>query len=102
MKRLLAGGPELPPPNEEEIITYSRVLLLIINLMGLGLLGIDRCYMGQCSCGILKALICAGGGTQALVVYMAMSSGSGQIGPCSMASAAIVAIWPGLDWALIL
>lgn len=38
----------------------SKVALVLLELFGLGLCGVDRCYMGQCALGLLKGLTAGG------------------------------------------
>merc|ERR1719343_1999045 len=38
----------------------NKMILAVINVLGLGLFGIDRCYMGQVGLGIVKGMTAGG------------------------------------------
>mmetsp|Transcript_782 Transcript_782/g.2128 ORF Transcript_782/g.2128 Transcript_782/m.2128 type:complete len:223 (+) Transcript_782:78-746(+) len=50
----------------------NKVILAIVELLGLGLCGIDRCFMGQVWVGILKGLTLGGFVVWALLDYVAV------------------------------
>merc|ERR1719310_1245368 len=47
-------------PKEEEWQKKSKIVLSIINGLGLGFCGVDRCFMGQVAMGLLKAVTLSG------------------------------------------
>jgi len=50
----------------------SKVALVLLEMSLLGSLGIDRCYMGQCGLGILKAMTGGGLAVWAMFDYLAV------------------------------
>jgi TM2 domain-containing membrane protein YozV len=55
--------------------TRNKLLLAVIELLGLGFFGVDRCYMGQNLVGLIKALTFGGLGVWALVDYIVIIAG---------------------------
>lgn len=53
----------------------SKLGLAIIEMLGLGLFGVDRCYMGQALLGTVKGLTFGGFAVWALVDYVAVMTG---------------------------
>lgn len=66
----------------------SKVALVLIELFGLGLCGVDRCYMGQCALGLLKCLTVGGFTVWFIFDYLAVVitalSGSGYMNAFGM------------------
>merc|ERR1719436_384343 len=50
--------------------TKSKVVLAVIELLGLGVLGVDRCYTGQVCIGIVKGLTFGGLAVWAILDYL--------------------------------
>eukprot|EP00929_Paragymnodinium_shiwhaense_P036434 TRINITY_DN1952_c1_g1_i1.p1 TRINITY_DN1952_c1_g1~~TRINITY_DN1952_c1_g1_i1.p1 ORF type:complete len:199 (-),score=36.55 TRINITY_DN1952_c1_g1_i1:159-686(-) len=51
----------------------NKIYLALIVQLGLGYLGIDRCFLGQIMLGILKAVTCGGCGIWFLVDYVILT-----------------------------
>lgn len=49
---------ELKPRQDSEMV--NKVLLTVIELFGLGICGVDRCYMGQTCIGVIKGATAGG------------------------------------------
>uniref|UniRef100_A0A7S2I3F3 TM2 domain-containing protein n=1 Tax=Alexandrium andersonii TaxID=327968 RepID=A0A7S2I3F3_9DINO len=50
----------------------NKVILAVLELLGLGLCGIDRCYMGQTCVGVIKGLTLGGLTVWAVIDYFAV------------------------------
>lgn len=53
----------------EEAPIKNKVILAIIELFGLGMFGVDRCYMGQCCLGITKGVLLGGFGIWCIIDF---------------------------------
>jgi len=58
-------------PTGEEI-THSKVMLVIVELLGLGAFGVDRCCMGDTCTGFLKLITAGGVGIWALADFVSI------------------------------
>eukprot|EP00408_Alexandrium_pacificum_P017672 CAMPEP_0171187860 /NCGR_PEP_ID=MMETSP0790-20130122/17537_1 /TAXON_ID=2925 /ORGANISM="Alexandrium catenella, Strain OF101" /LENGTH=250 /DNA_ID=CAMNT_0011652931 /DNA_START=58 /DNA_END=810 /DNA_ORIENTATION=- len=58
--------------DERRIPSKNKVLLALIELLGLGMCGIDRCFLGQTTLGIIKGLTLGGLTLWAFLDYMAV------------------------------
>jgi len=61
---------ELELPQAITFPLKNKVILSSINMLALGMCGVDRCYMGQPKLGLLKLLTCGGFGVWALLDYI--------------------------------
>jgi len=52
-----------------DLDTKNKFILALIEVLGLGLCGIDRCYMGQITLGVIKGLTLGALGVWALLDY---------------------------------
>mmetsp|Transcript_66909 Transcript_66909/g.116445 ORF Transcript_66909/g.116445 Transcript_66909/m.116445 type:complete len:234 (+) Transcript_66909:85-786(+) len=55
--------------DSSKVPTKSKIVLSIINVLGLGIVGVDRCYMGHIGQGFIKALTVGGLGFWFLLDY---------------------------------
>jgi len=55
---------------DEENDSKSKLILVIIEVVGLGICGVDRCYLGQYFAGIVKGLTLGGFFGWAMIDYM--------------------------------
>lgn len=62
---------ELTPP--EEPVLINKLGLAILNFVGLGLFGIDRCYVGQTVIGIVKGLTLGGVGVWFIIDWLVIT-----------------------------
>lgn len=60
------------PAGTSEYPTRSKVVLVLLSMLGCGLIGVDRCYMGYICCGICKGITLGGLGVWAAIDYIAI------------------------------
>uniref|UniRef100_A0A7S0FGK0 TM2 domain-containing protein n=1 Tax=Pyrodinium bahamense TaxID=73915 RepID=A0A7S0FGK0_9DINO len=55
-----------------DVPVKNKIILIILELLGLGLCGIDRCYLGQTCAGVLKGITFGGLTVWAMLDYFAV------------------------------
>jgi len=58
------------PQVSAQASTKSKVALVVISALGLGVCGVDRCYMGATCCGIIKGITAGGLGIWAIIDWV--------------------------------
>lgn len=84
MRPLLHNATWLSSPDYSDFPTKNKVVVVVLELTGLGILGIDRFWIGgtfNIVLGILKLLTCGGCGLWALVDFVAICSNAIGLSP---------------------
>eukprot|EP00929_Paragymnodinium_shiwhaense_P104546 TRINITY_DN6908_c0_g2_i1.p1 TRINITY_DN6908_c0_g2~~TRINITY_DN6908_c0_g2_i1.p1 ORF type:complete len:187 (+),score=28.92 TRINITY_DN6908_c0_g2_i1:77-637(+) len=57
-------------PVDKKLPRHNKLVLVIFEVMALGIFGVDRCYMGNLCCGVVKCFTVGGFGIWASVDFL--------------------------------